>query len=284
MSKIDLHIHSVFSDGNLSPYEIIRELKYKKITKCSIADHDTIINVFDYEKMFEYNGIDFVRGVELSTEFKNMHILGYGMNKPEILHKVLESIKRENNDICIQVLNLLKKRCFDVTLEELDIEKNLSKSTYYDKRQIARLLLKKGYASNTKEVYDNIIGRKTENYIPIRKITESQAVQYILASGGVPILAHPSSLGIRDEKEFEKLILQLIEYGLMGIEIINLKSINLPLYERLADKYALLKTIGSDFHSMENIDNLGLEDKHNVWDNLVKEIEKQNQKVLIKEL
>lgn len=273
-----MHVHTRFSDGKYKIDEVLNMAKEKGISKISITDHDTIINLKNYCELEEKYGIQILPGVEISTEEKKLHILGYGIKDIELLEEVLMKYKRYNYNICLQVIELLQKHNYDITLEE--IKENMKKEGHdslLDKREIVKVLIKKGYASNVKEAYDNIIGRKTSLYVPIMKISAESAIRLINECGGVAVLAHPASLKLNDEELAHKVI-KLMTYGLSGIEVMNGNTLleDRKKYERIADMLGLLKTYGSDFH--DDSSTLGLLENEEVWYDIINRKNKVLQK------
>lgn len=106
---IDLHIHSIYSDGTLNYDEIINLAKKNNVDIISITDHDTIINLKNYKLYREKYNMNIIPGLEISSNIKNVHILGYGINNFEKLEKVLIDLKIENEGRNKESIEILKK-------------------------------------------------------------------------------------------------------------------------------------------------------------------------------
>jgi len=269
MELFDLHVHTRYSDGKYKLHEVLEMAKNRGLSKISITDHDTIINLKNYKELESIYGIEILPGVEISTDEKKLHILGYGIKDIDHMEEVLMSYKKYNYNICLQVLELLQKHGYDITLKE--VEENMRKEGHdslLDKREIVKVLIRKGYASNVKEAYDNIIGRNTKLYVPISKMSAEDAIRLIRECGGVAVIAHPMTLKL-DSEELAHKILELMHYGLSGIEVVNGNTSieDRMTYERIGDLLGLIKTYGSDFHDENRT--LGLLENSQVWYDIV---------------
>lgn len=246
---LDLHCHSTYSDGTLSPKQLIKKAKNLGIKMFSITDHDTI-NA--QKEAIEYSrklNLKYVPGVEINAEFPTlMDILGYGIDiNNDYLNFILETIynKRiERNRIMIE---LLKKEGFKIDIEDLE---GMSLSTI-GRPHIARILLKKGYGTSVSQIIESYLTRGKKCYIERFKFSPKKTIKTIKKSGGLAVLAHPRKLRLSNV-QLESLVNELKDYGLDGIECFHYSSD--PHYTNflidLARKNGLLVTAGSDFHGL----------------------------------
>lgn len=256
MEKIDLHIHSNLSDGDLSIDELIKLACTSNCRKIAITDHERIE---DYSK-FNTNDINIINGIEFNSSVNRLHILGYGIKDIDRVKRILDIINRENEEICCELIEILNKNGYDITYKNVVeyIETIGLNCDIIDKRKIVKYLIYKGYYDNVLNVYNDLIGKGTKFYIPIRKLEPYEIIDLINYNGGVSVLAHPSTLNL-NKKDLLKKIKELIEYGLDGIEIINNKMDNeYELYKEITNKYNLICTVGTDFHSLKQ-GNLGVD-------------------------
>lgn len=271
MEKIDLHIHSNLSDGNCDVNEIIKISKNNNCNKISITDHE-IIN--DYSTIGNKNALTIINGIEFNTFERGMHILGYGILDLEKVNNVMDSLHRENEYISFELIEKLKKLNINISKEKIDEYLNSVgiKYKYLDKRHIVKYLIYKGYTKNVPDAYNNLIGKGTELYIPLKKIKSNDIIELINDSGGVPVLAHPSTLLLK-EKDLLIKLKELQNYGLEGVEIINNKISKEQeiLYVSLANKLKLIKTVGSDFHTIED-NNIGISCNEEIFEKLDEKI------------
>ena len=252
---IDMHTHTNYSDGELSPQELIRLAIDKKIGTLAITDHNTIEGLKTIDRKSEIikkSGIRVINGIELSAKSNvgRMHILGYGIDlNSELLNKKMSDLK----DISINsVLSIMEqiKRDYGIRFRYVDIKELVNANHNLGRPDLAKLCIKYGYASTVEEAFNKYLieaynkTRKTDN-----KLQYEECLELITNSGGIPVLAHPKSLELR-EKEFLVLLKDMISCGLKGIEVYHSSHTKeeMEYYLEIANKYNLLIGGGSDFH------------------------------------
>lgn len=246
--KIDLHIHSNYSDGDNNIEEIIKYLKDNKYKYFSITDHDNIDSYY-YMKDLNIKGIKYISGVEIST-YNNMycyHILGYNY-KGDI--SSLESLLHDIHDK--RVLRAKE------TIEKIEVKNNIkfnkediSKVLSYKvvgKKQIAKLLKKNNFGDD----YNYLLNNYMTGLHPSISYRASvkDACKAIHSSGGIAVLAHPKEYELRYNIRIEDHIKELIKCGLDGLEVfhsIHTKEDTLR-YLSICKKYNLIVSGGSDYH------------------------------------
>ena len=252
---IDMHTHTNYSDGELSPQELIRLAIDKKIGTLAITDHNTIEGLKTIDRkseIIEKSGIRVINGIELSAKSNvgRMHILGYGIDlNSELLNKKMSDLK----DISINsVLSIMEqiKRDYRIRFGYDDIKELVNANHNLGRPDLAKLCIKYGYASTVEEAFNKYLieaynkTRKTDN-----KLQYEECLELIIKSSGMPVLAHPKSLELR-EKEFLVLLKDMISCGLKGIEVYHSSHTKeeMEYYLEIANKYNLLISGGSDFH------------------------------------
>lgn len=245
MKKVDMHLHTTFSDGMLSLEELLHVACAEKIEEIAITDHDTIINIKNYGELAKRYEIKIIPGIELSVSVNGMHILGYGILNFDYIENYINNIKKENYLVCVETIELLQKNNIDISLEKVEA---IKVSETITKRDIARYLVNAGYAKTNYEVYQRYIGKNQYAYVPIHKITPEEALSLIINSGGVSVLAHPYTLDC--DTDFDNLIPYMKEKGLLGIETNTIRHTTeqKKFFESIAKKYELFETAGTDFH------------------------------------
>lgn len=246
---IDLHTHSLASDGSMSPTELVRHAKEKGLSAVALTDHDTVEGI--REALDEGNriGIEVIPGIEISTNFKpEMHILGYFLNKDEYknVQKELATIRKGREERNIKIINKLNDLGINITEEEV---KEVALGDTIGRPHFARLLLNKGYVKTMLEAFDKYLGKDGLAYFKRFELEPVDGIKLIKNAGGLPVIAHPALLKMSNN-DMDKLLSELKEYGLAGIEAIyseNSKEETGNLL-RLAIKHQLLVTGGSDFH------------------------------------
>lgn len=250
MKAVDLHVHSDKSDGSMSPAALTAYAAEKGLRAFALTDHDTIDGLAEaLNAAKQFPDLEVIPGIEFSTEYKgrDIHIVGLYIryDDPEFLKYLTDfqdSRIRRNEKMC----NNLASAGIDISFEKLQAEFPDSVIT---RAHYARYLLDHGYVGSLKEAFDRYVGDHSKYFVPREKVTPVQAVELILRAGGIPILAHPVLYRMSDAA-LEELIAQLKDAGLIGMECVY--STYSPAEERdmkrLADKYGLICSGGSDFH------------------------------------
>lgn len=274
MKLINLHMHTNVSDGMLTPEETIKVAKKYNCDMISFTEHEIIIPT---SKLSDKYNIEIIPGIEINTSYRNLHILGYGIKDIQFINDRLTELKKENEEVCINLIKLLQKKGYNISYEKVKKftqEQNLN-FELLDKRKIAMYLFKNEYTDSYVEVYEKIIGYQTENYIPIKKLSEYDTIKLIENSGGIAVLAHPNTLNLSSHNLKEK-VQDLKENGLQGIEVFNnkLSSNQIKEYKKIANSLKLLKTYGSDYHG-DNLDNFAISINNNQYKEIKRKILKR---------
>ncbi len=255
---IDLHSHSVFSDGELTPIELLNLAIDNGVSTFAITDHDNIDAVKmvrnNYSDFLNKSGLFFINGIELSVKVNHgrMHMLGYNIdiNNKELNDKLVEL---KNNSIysMISYFNDLRRN-EGISFSTEDILKVLNKKGNIGRPEIAKLMIKYGYVKTVQEAFDKYL---TEMYGRVRKLNKGinyeEAISLIKNAKGYAILAHPYSLELNDI-ELLKMVKKLISCGLDGIEVYhsNHSKEQMDAYLKIAYENNLLYSGGSDFHGI----------------------------------
>ena len=244
MKFADLHIHSTFSDGTLTPEEIVKIAKMEGLKSISITDHDCISSQYIIEKS---ENINIISGIELSSEINGLdiHILGYFIDyKNEDLINTVNKLKQSRVERVEEILFKLKKENIFIEMEELEVKSTSS----IGRSHIANAMVKKGYFDNYKTAFINYLVQGKPAFVKGYKLDYKCALETIIKAGGIAVLAHPGQ--IYKNLEIESLVKELKCFGLEGIEVYHPshnKEQNNKFYN-LAKKYKLLVTGGSDYH------------------------------------
>ena len=254
MSKVDFHIHTYCSDGELSPEQVVRRFKQKGYEKIAITDHDGTSGVMRAIEEGRRIGITVVKGVEMTTGFLyeelnkivELHILGYNMdlNFPDFVQANSESMKyrRERNE---RIFKALEERGTPVSREDVMKE---GSGDFAGKPDFVRAFRKNNIEFEDPWEFLDSIKRD--------RISSQKAIEVIKKAGGIPVLAHPKKIRAIEPSsdEFytrlEYIISSLKPYGLMGLECFH-PSANEEETKKLlkiAEKNGLIISRGSDFH------------------------------------
>ncbi|MEW5921055.1 MAG: PHP domain-containing protein [Bacillota bacterium] len=245
MKEVDLHIHTTFSDGKLTPYQVIERAYYKDIAAVGITDHDTMRGISQAMEAGRIFGIEVVPGVELSTYYagKELHILGYYCRAENfLLKKTLAFVRLDRYNRIVKMLALLKKEGIDLDLK--DVLALAAGGESLGRPHLAEALCQKGYCQTPVEAFQRFLGDGKPAYVKRLKISSYNAIRLIRRSGGIAVLAHP---GLYKK---DGLIPLLKLHGLSGIEAFHPdhRSAECRRYCQMGLKYNLLITGGSDFH------------------------------------
>lgn len=254
MKSVDLHVHSNKSDGTCSPSDLVTLALSKGLSAFALTDHDTTDGIDEAlaaaQKARELGAdIEVIPGIEFSTEYegKDIHIVGIDINyKSESFQRYLKEFQdsrdNRNRKMCIK----LAEHGVDITYEKLCAEYPDSVLT---RAHYAKYMLEHGAVKSMPEAFDRYIGDRAPCFLPREKVTPAQAVELILESGGIPILAHPILYHMSDAR-LDKLVAYLKSAGLVGIEAIysTYNAAEERQIRKLAGKYELCISGGSDFH------------------------------------
>ena len=243
----DLHIHTTASDGLFSAEQILNMALNSGLRGIAITDHDTLegVKTIDLRKV---KGLEILTGIEISTQWhdQDIHILGYDFTRnPEVLEKQLHLFQEDRRHRITKIVNKLVALGYDITKEQVEA---CAKGQSIGRPHIAQAMVNKGYFKDIKSVFDKLIEKGGPAYVPRERTTPQEGIEAILSSGGVPVLAHPGLI-----KNGYDLIGELVALGIKGIEVYYpLHSRNLITWLlRVAQKYELIATGGSDFHGFE---------------------------------
>lgn len=265
MHPIDLHTHSTRSDGTLTPAELIRYAAQKGLAAIALTDHDTIDGIEEAVQAARSLSSqdpdalvpEVIPGVELSTEYrgKDIHIVGLFIDWQnrefaDRLRGFADARIYRNRKMC----SLLTENGCPVSYEDLEAA---FPDTVITRAHFAQYLLDRGMISSIDEAFRKLIGDDCPCFVPREKITPHDAVRFLLRFGGVPILAHPLQYKM-SETELDALVTSLTGLGLDGIEVYysTHRQADTANLSRIAEKYGLLLSGGSDFHGTrkQNLD------------------------------
>ena len=249
---IDLHVHSAFSDGCLSPEELVAAASAAGLTALALTDHDTVAGVGDFLAACRAAGLTGIAGVEISAQAEpgTLHILGLGVDPgSEPLRDALERIRRSRDERNRRILERLQDLGFALTWEEVE---SIAGGDVIGRPHFARAMIARGWAESVPEVFERFLEKGAPAYVDRFKLSPDEAVRLIREAGGVAAVAHPLSW-IDDFHELEGRLRELAAAGLNALECHH------PMFGAsasaallaLAGRLGLLPTGGSDFHSAD---------------------------------
>lgn len=258
--RIDLHMHTTVSDGTDTPEEILKKVKDAGIDLFSVTDHDSVNAAGIITGIRSQDDPRFISGVEFSCRDGEgkYHVLGYGFDPehPAILGLV-SAAHRSRRDKVRARLEFLKNE-FGFTFPDYEIERLFAQENP-GKPHIGNLMVKYGYAKSKESAINDYINRAR---VKNNHVEPGEAIEGILASGGIPVLAHPY-YGSGDElilgDDMDRRLRRLVGSGLRGVEAFysGFSEKMCSDMVELADRYGLYVTAGSDYHGKNKMVILG---------------------------
>ncbi|MFI5253184.1 MAG: PHP domain-containing protein [Bacteroidota bacterium] len=242
--KADLHIHSTYSDGVHSPFELVKKAAEAGLRAISITDHDSITGI---DESIRY-GIEYqltvIPGIEFSAtnNGREVHIIGYFFDRTNHrLTSALTFLRNERLKRAERIIGKLNRLNIPVTMDDV---LEVSRAGSVGRPHIATAMVEKGYAESFSQVFIKYIGENGPAYEKKSELSSQEVIDLISHAGGLSILAHPGkSMTERD-------LLLLIEAGIDGIEVIHPSHMEdqIKYYRAIVNQYYLVETGGSDYH------------------------------------
>jgi len=219
----------------------------------ALTDHDTIEGVDEAVTSGQRLGVKVLRGVELSAcEHKSFHILGYCYDPAKPALRQLCELQRSNRVKREKmILDFLQSKSVELSHGEVE---SLAGGEVIGRPHFAQAMVNRGYVKSKREAFDHFLD--TEEFwekVPRLEADVETCLKAIKNSGGKSSLAHPYQMRLSDQ-ELDTLVGKLVDWGLDAIECYYPKytPAQQAFYLRLAEKYCLRITGGSDFHG-ENV-------------------------------
>lgn len=247
MIRIDLHVHSTFSDGACTVEELVRLAARRNVVLLSLTDHDSVEGLPGFFAACAKYSVRPLAGIELSAKSAGtIHILGYRMTKMTPLIKALEPIIVYRNERNLEICAKLRSLGLEITIEDIRREAG---GQVIARPHFACALIRKGYARDMASAFTQFLGEGAPAYVEREGYSPAECIQILKEAGGLSVLAHPSLTGLEGEA-FDALLRELKEAGLWGLECISPHSPGEKTFELLtvAGKHGLFPTAGSDFH------------------------------------
>lgn len=253
MARIDLHLHTRYSDGSLTPAEVVALAHQTGVTAMAITDHDIVDGIPHAMEAATNLGIEVVPGVEISSRFdgRELHVLGYFFDWQDPAfrdHLARQRLSRHARNP--QTIERLRALGLEVSEDEV---KAKTGSDSIGRPHIAQVLVEKGYVRDTREAFDRYLAEGAAAYVPRILSDTHEVITWIRDAGGVPVLAHPTWTRCQGEPLY-RLCAGLKEAGLLGLEVFysTHDRKHTSRYLELAKRLDLLVTGGSDFHGAAN--------------------------------
>ena len=264
--KSEIHMHSIFSDGEFSPAQLIDIAQKNDVTLLSLTDHDTFDGIPGFLKAAEGTGIEAFPGIEITVKFHdfNIHLLAYFKDyesiEPELLSRVkdmTETRERRMRELIERVNGVIPEKFRD-TIEFDNVKK--AAEGVLARPHLAREMVRLGIVSSTNQAFERYLVKYN---VQRENLDAATAISLVRQSKGVPVMAHPGERSyslICPEKGRKKenapvLVEELKKMGLLGLEC------HYPYQERmgtvqyfidLANEFDMIVTGSRDFHGFYN--------------------------------
>jgi 3',5'-nucleoside bisphosphate phosphatase len=255
---IDLHTHSVVSDGTETPTQLIGAAVKAGLGTVAITDHDSTAGWIEAFSAAEGTGLTVVPGMELSTNFgpASVHVLAYLFDPLDA--DIITETARIRDGRLRRAERIVEKIAADYELTWDDVLAESIDGTTLGRPHIADALVRKGHVANRSAAFESILHWRGGYYEKYYAPSPLEGVRMIVAAGGVPVLAHPATHGKYRPMD-DAVIRELTEAGLFGLELDHRDNTEdgKKRLRKLAAKYSLELTGASDYHGEGKPNRLG---------------------------
>jgi predicted metal-dependent phosphoesterase TrpH len=250
VSGIDLHVHSTASDGKLSPQAVVEKAASLDLKYIALSDHDTVDGIIPaLQAARAFPELKVIPAVEISTDTSEgqAHVLGYFIDYTSA--ELAEALNRFRNSR-LRRAQVMIARLRDMGINiEWERVKEIAGDGSVGRPHIAQAMMEKKHIESFAEAFDKYIGYGCPAYVERDKMTPVEAVELIVRSGGLPVLAHPNTV-----TNPEKLVISLKTAGLAGIEAYykDYDAEETAQLVNMADRHKLIATGGTDYHGIDD--------------------------------
>lgn len=248
-SPIDLHMHSLASDGTMTPRNLVQRVYDSGVQVMALTDHDNTAGLLEAGQCASELGIRLIPGVEVSSEWETqgIHIVGLFIDpENQILQEGLSRIMQFRDWRAAEISRLLAESGIP------DAEagaRDLAGSRMVGRSHFSRWLVRQGYCADASESFNKYLGRGCKAYVPSDWIPMTEAVSWITSAGGSAVLAHPGRYKLSATR-LKALLMAFREAGGVGLEVCSGSQAagDREHLGRLAQQLGMQGSVGSDFH------------------------------------
>ena len=261
MAEVDLHLHTTYSDGMLSPAELVSFCASRGLKVIAITDHDSIEGIHEaLEVASRFPELDLIAGVELSCDYEGgeLHMLGYYLDYEDTkLQCALSGFREDREDRSKEMVEKLRRLGIGVSWDRV---RQLAGGAV-GRPHIAQAMVEEGYVEYPGDAFDDYLGRGGLAYVdrPVQ-LNPAEAISLVIEAGGVAAIAHPTYTAISPVKGLEASLNQTVSdlklAGLVGMEVYykNYSDEQVEILRRIAEINELVPCGGSDYHASTNPD------------------------------
>jgi len=243
---IDLHSHTLHSDGDRSPAQLFAEAKAAGVEVLAVTDHDTVFGLEECRVASEAVGVRFVTGIELSCELhgREVHVLGHFIDpRAPALEQMASGMLAERRERMEKMIALAQQMGFSgVTMERVIAA---SGGENLGRPHLARALVDCGHAQSINDAFDRFLGTNGPLWVDRRRLPTAEAIRLVHEAGGTASIAHPGANGV-SRQELKALAAEALD----GVEAWHPEHPpnQAEAFVRWADELGLVVTAGSDYH------------------------------------
>ncbi|MCZ6739646.1 MAG: PHP domain-containing protein [Actinobacteria bacterium] len=247
---VDLHSHSIASDGSDKPTRLVELALEKGLTALALTDHDTQQGVADARSVAAGTELELIPGTELSLNYDGggMHLVVLWL-EPGLgpLQDRLKSLQGNRHQRNARIVKILTDAGMPIDISEVEEQAG---GGSVGKPHIAAVMVSKGYVPDLEAAFDEWLGNNKPAYVSRPLLNPEDGIALARQSGAVPILAHPHTLGISRAAEMADMLNRLREAGLVGLEgtCSSYQRHEREGYTDLARRFGLIPSGGSDYH------------------------------------
>ncbi len=248
--RIDLHAHTVHSDGTFTPTELVDEAARIGLSALAVTDHDTTTALEEAHARGTETGVEIIDGCEISTSIPTgiVHILTYGFDLSSApLQALLERVRvsrDERNAAMLEKLEALR-----LPLSHEDVAR-FAHGRIVARPHFARAMVEAGYVDDVRQAFKHYLHDGGPAYVVADMPSPEEAIQAAVVAGGVCVLAHPKQLKLGGMGKYRDVVGRFRDAGLVGLEVDHptQNEKDRERFRRLARDLDLVSTGGSDFH------------------------------------
>jgi 3',5'-nucleoside bisphosphate phosphatase len=253
MTCYDLHTHSTASDGSLIPEALVNRAIDHSVDVLALTDHDGTEGIIAAQKAAEGTTLQLIAGVELSVSWgsRTVHIVGLNIDiNNERLQEGLSELREYRIGRAKEIAKRLAKAGIEGALEGA---REYASDVMLGRVHFAKFLVKQGLAKDNKDVFKRFLVRNKPGYVPGKWASLEKAMSWINDAGGQAVIAHPARYKMTATK-LARLTAEFKELGGAAIEVVSGRQHpeEIKTLARLTNKFELLASCGSDFHTPDN--------------------------------
>jgi len=251
----DLHCHSSFSDGSLTPAEVVGRAAERGVKVLALTDHDELEGLDEARAAAARHGMRFINGVEISVSWRShtLHIVGLDIDPSyQPLAEGLQKVRSGRGARAKKMADELAKAGIGGVLQ--GAYHHATNPNMIGRTHFARYLVEAGHCKDVKSVFNRYLVKGKPGYVPHKWADLKDAIDWIRGSGGIAVMAHPGRYmcgrGSMGKKTMRELLVEFVEFGGQALEVVTGSHTpeQYAEFARYAEEFGLQCSCGSDFH------------------------------------